>query len=153
MAMAVDEFGTVVGVVTLEDVVEEVVGELYEHHEQEPITVVNGEQAEVDGWATVEHVNEALTLALPTDGPFETVAGLVAHHVNRVGETGDSISFDGVGLTVLEATERGVTRVRLDWGGGDDGNLAGDEDADRPGNRDNPSTGDGDGTGIDNPET
>ena len=128
MAMAVDEFGTVVGVVTLEDVVEEVVGEIYEYHESEPISVITADTAEVDGWTTIDHVNETLALELPTDGPFETVAGLVAHHVDQLGEEGERVALDGVILTVLEATERGVKRVRLEWGADEDGRMTGDED-------------------------
>lgn len=138
MAMVVDEFGTVVGVVTLEDVVEEVVGEIYEHHEIDPVSVVDAETAEVDGWATVTSVNEQLALGLPTDGPFETVAGLVTHQVDRLGEEGDRVEFDGVVLTVLDATERGVKRVRLNWDGGDGDKGAGDTAESRIGGDNDP---------------
>ncbi|MFB6305331.1 MAG: hemolysin family protein [Haloferacaceae archaeon] len=115
MAMVVDEFGTVVGLATLEDVVEEVVGELFDRHETDPIRVVDAGRALVQGWATVDYVNEQLGLDLPTDGPFETVAGLVHHHTGRSGAEGDRVELGDVVVTVVDATERRVRLVRIDW--------------------------------------
>lgn len=115
LAMVVDEFGTVVGVASLEDVVEEVVGELFERHETDPVKVIGGGTPAVNGWATVDYVNEQLGLSLPTEGPFETVAGLVTHRLGRLGEVGDRIEVDGVEVTVQSATERRIRRVRVEW--------------------------------------
>lgn len=115
MAMVVDEFGTVVGLATFEDVIEELVGELFDSAEADPVRVVDEDTAIVNGWATVDYVNERLGLALQTDGPFETTAGLVNHHAGRLAEEGDRVELDGVVITVLDATQRRVRRVRVDW--------------------------------------
>lgn len=115
MAIVVDEFGTVVGLATLEDVIEEVVGEIFDGDETDPVRVVDADTAVVNGWATVDYVNDRLGLALQTDGPFETVAGLVNHHTGRLAEEGDRVELGDVVVTVLDATERRVRRVRIDW--------------------------------------
>jgi len=115
MAIVVDEFGTVVGLATLEDVVEEVVGEIFDRDEPDPVRVVDADTAVVNGWATVDYVNDRLGLALQTDGPFETVAGLVNHHTGRLAEEGDRVELGDAVVTVLDATQRRVRRVRIDW--------------------------------------
>jgi len=119
MAIVVDEFGTVVGLATLEDVVEEVVGEIFDRDEPDPVRVVDADTAVVNGWATVDYVNDRLGLALQTDGPFETVAGLVNHHTGRLAEEGDRVELGDAVVTVLDATQRRVRRVRIDWSAGD----------------------------------
>ena len=115
MAIVVDEFGTVVGLATFEDVIEEVVGEIFDSEDTDPIRVVDADTAVVNGWATVAYVNDRLGIGLGTDGPFETVAGLVNHHVGRLGEEGDRIELDDVVITVLDTNGRHVRRVRIDW--------------------------------------
>ena len=130
MAIVVDEFGTVVGLVTLEDVIEEVVGEIFDSEETDPIHAVDADTAVVDGWATVDYVNERLGLEIQTDGPFETVAGLVTHHAGKLGEEGDRIALGDVVITVLDANQRHVRRVRLDWS--DDGAVSAEGTADDP---------------------
>ena len=115
MAIVVDEFGTVTGLVTFEDVIEEVVGEIFDRDERDPIRVVDETTAVATGWATVDYVNERLALDVDTDGPFETMAGLVNHHLGRLAEEGDRVELGTVIVTVLDATERRVRRVRIDW--------------------------------------
>jgi CBS domain containing-hemolysin-like protein len=115
MAIVVDEYGTVVGLITLEDLVEEVVGEIFDRDETDPVRVVDEDTALVNGWATVDYVNEQLGLDIQTDGPFETVAGLVNHHTGQLAEEGDRVELDTVVITVVDATARRVRRVRIDW--------------------------------------
>jgi len=115
MVIVVDEFGTVVGLATLEDAIEEVVGEIFSADERDPVRVVDSDTAVVNGRATVAYTNNALGLALPTDGPFETVGGLVTHHLGRLPTEGDRIELPGAVISVLDATETRVQRVRLDW--------------------------------------
>jgi len=121
MAIVVDEFGTVVGLATLEDAVEEIVGEIFDRDETDPVRVVDADTAVASGWATVEYLNDQLGLSLPTDGPFETVAGLVNHQAGRLAEEGDRVELPSAVITVLDATERRVRRVRIDWTAAADG--------------------------------
>lgn len=131
MAIVVDEFGTVVGLVTLEDVIEAVVGEIFDSEEPDPIYTVDADAAVVDGWATVDYVNERLGLEIQTDGPFETVAGLLTHHAGKLGEEGDRIALGDIVITVLDATQRHVRRVRIDWDTGGE-TLGGSLDSSDP---------------------
>ncbi|MFW6447996.1 MAG: hemolysin family protein [Halobacteriota archaeon] len=114
VAIVVDEFGTVVGLVTLEDLVEEVVGEIVGFDEADPVQPTDASTAVVRGWATVAYVNETLDLALPMDGPVVTIGGLLNYQLGRVPDAGETVSVDGVTITVLEATATRVERVRLE---------------------------------------
>jgi CBS domain containing-hemolysin-like protein len=124
MAVVVDEFGAVVGIATLEDLIEEVVGEIFDRGDLDPIRVVDDATAIAGGRATVAYVNETLGVDLPTDGEFETLAGLVHATVGRLPEEGDRVEFGSVALTVLEATDTRLRRIRIDHDGG-----GGDTDA------------------------
>lgn len=115
MAMVVDEYGTVVGLVTLEDIVEEVVGEIFDRGETDPVRLVDEDTAVVNGWATVDYINEQLGLDIRTDGPYETIAGLVNHHTGQLAEEGDRVELGSVVITVLDATAQRVRRLRIDW--------------------------------------
>jgi CBS domain containing-hemolysin-like protein len=114
MAIVVDEFGSTDGLVTLEDVIEEVVGEILDHGEDEPVLVVDERTALVRGWATVPDVNEALGLELPTDADFETIAGLLQAQTGGVPEEGDRVEIGTALVTVLEATNTRIRRVRIE---------------------------------------
>ncbi|UWG49393.1 Hemolysins-related protein containing CBS domains [Halalkaliarchaeum sp. AArc-CO] len=114
MVLVVDEFGSVDGLATLEDVLEEVVGEIVDVHESEPIEVVDATTAVVRGWTTVEYANESLDISLPTADVYETVAGLLAAHAGRLVEEGERFEFGDATVTVLSASPTRVLRVRIE---------------------------------------
>jgi len=118
MVVVVDEFGAVSGIATMEDVVEEVVGEIVGPNETDHVRVVDGDTAVVRGWTTVAYCNETLGVDLPTEGEFETVAGLITAGIGRLPEEGDRIEFGDVALIVTAATPTRVTRVRVEHGTG-----------------------------------
>ncbi len=130
MVIVVDEFGAVVGIATLEDVVEEVVGELVGRWETDHVDVVAPDAAIVRGWATVAHLNETLGLALPSDDGAETVAGLITKQIGQLPTEGDHVAIGNVTLTVTGATATRVTRVRVahpgPGGGADESADSGD---------------------------
>ncbi|WP_418280124.1 hemolysin family protein [Halorubrum sp. DTA98] len=115
MVIVVDEFGAVVGLATVEDVIEEVVGEIVGRGETEHVSVVDADTAVVRGWTTIAHLNETLGLSLPVDGEFETVAGLITTRVGRLAAEGDRVEVDGVTLIVTDATPTRIRRVRVEF--------------------------------------
>lgn len=120
MVVVVSEFGSVVGIATLEDLIEEVIGEIFDRGETDPIRVIDGSTAIAGGWTTVAYVNETLGVDLPIDGEFETLAGLIHHTVGRLPVEGDRIELGAVTLTVLDATETRLRRVRIERAEPDD---------------------------------
>lgn len=114
MVVVVDEFGSVDGIATLEDVVEEVVGEILDHDEIPPVRVVDTGTALVHGRATVSYVNETFGLSLPEGAGFETIAGLVQSRTGELPKEGDRIEIADAVVTVLEATETRIRRLRIE---------------------------------------
>jgi putative hemolysin len=116
LAIVVDEYGGTDGIVTLEDLIEEVIGEIYDEYDEEVVT--DGKQPadgprEVDGLLNLDDFTEATGLELP-EGPYETVAGYVLSGLGRLPEVGDTIEVEGRRLTVLELDGRRIARLRVD---------------------------------------
>ncbi len=117
LAVVLDEYGGTAGLVTLEDILEEIVGEIEDEFspaEEELIVELAPGQAQLSGRARIEDVNEALGTSLPQDMDFETVGGFVFHVLGHVPQKGDTVTYGRVRLTVLEAYERQATRLLLE---------------------------------------
>ena len=114
LAVVVDEYGGAVGIVTVEDIIEEVVGEIQDEHDRTPDTVerLPDGSYRVAGRAGIDELNEALDWELPK-GDFETVAGLVLATLHRLPLVGEVLRVDPYTLTVLEADGRRVLTVRI----------------------------------------
>jgi CBS domain containing-hemolysin-like protein len=103
MAILIDEYGGMAGVVTMEDLIEEIVGELddeLEHDEQE-LKTIDDRTSVVEGQIRVEDVNEELHLDIP-QGDYETLAGFILERLGRLPSPGDTVNYDGIRLTVME---------------------------------------------------
>jgi len=116
-AIVVDEHGGMSGIVTMEDLLEELVGEIFHEHEVgqlESIRPTGDDSVLVDGGASIREVNRALGLELPDDGSWTTLAGLVLALAGRMPRVGDKLSLpDGVTLEVADASPRRVRTVRV----------------------------------------
>jgi magnesium and cobalt exporter, CNNM family len=114
LAVVVDEYGAAVGIATIEDIVEEVVGEIQDEHDRALDTVerLPDGSYRVAGRAAIDELNEALDWDLPK-GDFETVAGLVLATVHRIPLVGEVLQVGSYTLTVLEADNRRVLTVRI----------------------------------------
>ncbi len=114
LAVVVDEYGAAVGIVTVEDIVEQVVGEIQDEHDRTPDTVerLPDGSYRVAGRAGIDELNEALDWELPK-GDFETVAGLVLATVHRIPLVGEVLQVGHYTITVLEADKRRVLTVRI----------------------------------------
>jgi putative hemolysin len=114
IAVVVDEYGGTAGIVTLEDLVEELVGDIrdeYDAADESPARKLGGAM-EVDGLLNIEDFAEQTGVALP-DGPYETVAGYVMAALGRLPGEGDSVTVDGYRLEVLALDGRRAARLRL----------------------------------------
>jgi CBS domain containing-hemolysin-like protein len=115
MAIAIDEHSGVAGLVTLEDLLEELVGEIYDEHDLGTSGVQRlGEKIYMlDGLAKLDDVEEEIGVSFP-DGEYETVAGLVLARSGRIPGSGEQILCDGMRLTVVSSTRTRVSAVRLE---------------------------------------
>jgi CBS domain containing-hemolysin-like protein len=114
MAVVTDEFGGVRGLVTLEDVIEEIVGEIDDEHDQEEreLMQVDQQTVVVDAKIDIEVVEQHFQCKLP-DGPYESIGGLVIHHMGRMPQNGETVDTSPLTLTVLVANPRKVRTVRI----------------------------------------
>jgi CBS domain containing-hemolysin-like protein len=113
MVIVIDEFGTTEGLVTMEDVVEEIVGEILEGGEEEPIEFVDEETVVVRGEVNIEEVNEALGVDLPEGEEFETIAGFIFNRAGRLVEEGEEINYGGVRIAVEQVENTRILKARL----------------------------------------
>jgi CBS domain containing-hemolysin-like protein len=114
LAVVVDEYGGAVGIVTVEDIVEQIVGEIQDEHDRTPAMVerLPDGSYRVSGRERVEELNDALDWSLPT-GDFETVAGLILATVHRLPLIGEEFQVGCHTFTVLEADPRRILTVRI----------------------------------------
>jgi CBS domain containing-hemolysin-like protein len=117
LAIVLDEYGGTAGLVTIEDLLEEIVGEIQdEYDEEEPMIVPLGDhEARIDGRADVDDMLEHFDTALDGDdqAEFDTVGGLVYHHIGGVPTVGDTVVVDGLKLTVEATDGRRVRTVHV----------------------------------------
>lgn len=113
-ALVVDEFGSHAGLVTTEDLVEILVGDLVGEHEvvRRRILPLGAGRYRVEGVCEIEEFNEEVGEVLP-EGEYETIAGLVLEHTGRIPQTGDEIEVPGALLEVEEVTDRRILWVRV----------------------------------------
>jgi CBS domain containing-hemolysin-like protein len=113
MAIVVDEYGGTAGVVTIEDLVEEIVGEIRDEHEAEADIVRESENSYiVPGSMDVDRL-EKLFHVRPEEREATTVAGLVSEILGRIPEQGEVVEDNGLRFEILDSTERRVERLRI----------------------------------------
>ncbi len=112
LAIVVDEYGGVAGLVTIEDLVEEIVGEIRDEHEKPEIGREGDRSFVVSGGMDVDRLGELFGVR-PEGRESATVAGLVSELAGRIPKTGEVIEEDGLRFEVVESTDRKVERVRI----------------------------------------
>jgi putative hemolysin len=112
MAIVVDEYGGVAGLLTIEDLVEEIVGEIDDEHQKAEVVRESDHSYIVPGNMDVDRLDELLG-ARPEGKESATVAGLVSEMAGRIPQKGEVVEEDGLRFEVLESTERRVERVRI----------------------------------------
>jgi putative hemolysin len=117
MAIVIDEYGAMEGIVTLEDVLEEIVGEIEDEFDLPDTSVehVDERRIRIDGTYTIDDFNEQFQTHLEHED-FHTMAGLVFGELGRAPEIGDSVTTDGLRLTVLEVEGSRILRIEVEFG-------------------------------------
>ena len=131
MVIVVDEFGTTEGLVTMEDLTEEIVGEILEGGEEEPIEVLDDDTVIVKGEVTIDELNEALGVDLPEGEEFETIAGFIFNRAGRLVEEGEAIEYDGLTIRVEQVENTRIMKARITGLAAEEG-RDGEDDAAEP---------------------
>ncbi|MYB77065.1 MAG: hypothetical protein F4X83_08215, partial [Chloroflexi bacterium] len=111
-AICVDEFGGVAGLVTIEDVLEEIVGEIQDEHDvEEPqVEMVNELEAVVDPAISMHDLNDSLGISLENE-EVDTLGGIIYAHPGRMADEGDELQLDGISVSVLAVEGRRIKKV------------------------------------------
>jgi magnesium and cobalt exporter, CNNM family len=114
VAIVVDEYGGTAGLITIEDLIEEIVGEIRDEYdvEESMIEEVSDREALFDARVSIRDVNDTLDLDIE-DEDFDTLGGLLYHELGKVPNVGDEVRVDGAVVTVLTTTGRRVRKVRV----------------------------------------
>ena len=113
MVIVIDEFGTTEGLVTIEDLVEEIVGEILEGGEEVPIEFIDDDTALVKGEVNIDIVNEQLGIDLPEGEEFETIAGFIFNRAGRLVEEGEVMSFENIEIRVEDVENTRIMKARI----------------------------------------
>ena len=117
LAIVLDEYGGVAGLVSMEDILEEIVGEIvdeYDTAQAERIHRIQPGVTEVDARVHIDDLNEQFSYELPEDGDFDTIGGFVCAELGRVPETGESLTWRQLRITILQADKRKTNTLRIE---------------------------------------
>jgi len=114
IAMVVDEYGSILGLVTLEDILEQMVGEIHDEFDviERPLTLTDGAMI-FDASMNVHELETQYLISLPEDPAYETVGGFVLSQLDFIPKGGESFEYNGYRFTVLEMDRRRVARVKI----------------------------------------
>ncbi len=116
IAVVLDEYGGTAGIVTLEDILEELVGEITDEYEEtppEPIKKIDQNTIEADARTYIDDINDQLELNLPEDEDYETIGGFVFSRLGYVPKTGENFDYENLKFTIALAEARRIKRIRI----------------------------------------
>lgn len=117
MAVVLDEYGGVSGLVTIEDVLEEIVGEIVDEYDEalvDGFKEIDDRTTEVLARVHIDEINDRLGLKISDEGDFDTIGGFVFSALGHMPAVGESVVWENVRITVLEVTRRRIERVRIE---------------------------------------
>jgi CBS domain containing-hemolysin-like protein len=111
----VDEFGTIVGLVTLEDALEQILGEIGDEHDvKRPKPSAESAMLEIDGATTIRDLDTQYGLELPGDAGFETLAGFLLFQLGYIPREGEAVDYSGRRFTILAMDHNRIARVGVE---------------------------------------
>jgi len=116
IAIVLDEYGGTAGIVTLEDILEELVGEITDEYEKtppEPIKKIDQNTIEVDARTYVDDLNDQFELNLPEDEDYDTIGGFVFSRLGYIPKTGESLDYENLKFTITSAEARRIKHIRI----------------------------------------
>ena len=116
MAIVTDEFGGVCGIVTIEDALEEIVGEITDEHDEtltDGILVQSDDICETLATVPIDDLNQRMHFVLPEEADYDTIGGFAFHLFGRIPLVGETITSDGVSLEILASSRRQIDRLRV----------------------------------------
>ena len=116
IAMVVDEFGGIDGLITLEDIMEEFFGDIQDEYDSETdmLEPITPQRVRADARASIYEINEYFGVSIPVDEDYETIGGFVMAHLGTVPSVGQQVFWETLRITVLEADEKKVMRVEIE---------------------------------------
>lgn len=117
IAVVLDEYGGTAGIITIEDILEQLVGEIddeYDQTEPEEFRRISDTVAEADARMYIDDVNSALEIELPEDEDYDTLGGFIFSHLGYIPKTGETFDYCGLRLTIINAEPRSIKRVRIE---------------------------------------
>jgi CBS domain containing-hemolysin-like protein len=116
LAVVLDEYGGTAGIVTIEDVLEELVGEIVDEYEETPpapIKKLSDTTIEADARTYIDDLNDQFELNLPEEEDYDTLGGFVFSHLGYIPKTGETFDHEDVKFTITAAEARRIKRVRI----------------------------------------
>lgn len=114
MAIVIDEYGGTAGLITIEDITEEIFGKIQDEHDAEEARIIPMADGAlmVDARTNIDELEEYLDIEIPKDN-FETVGGLIVHLMGRVPRTGEEIQYQGLDIVIHESDQKKVSKVKI----------------------------------------
>jgi putative hemolysin len=116
IAIVLDEYGGTAGIITLEDILEELVGEITDEYEQtppEPIKKIDQDTIEVDARIHINDLNDQFELNLPEDEDYDTIGGFVCSHLGYIPKAGESFDYEKIKFSIISADPRRIKHIRI----------------------------------------
>lgn len=116
IAVVLDEYGGTAGIVTLEDILEELVGEITDEYEEtppEPIKKISRDMIEADARTSVDEINDEFELELPEDEDYETIGGFVFSRLGYIPKTGETFDYENLKFTIASAETRKIKLIQI----------------------------------------
>jgi CBS domain containing-hemolysin-like protein len=114
LAIVVDEFGTIAGMLTVEDVLEQVVGKIEDEHDEKIERAPESSEIELEGTTRIRDLESEFGIDIPAEGGFETLAGFLLFRLGEIPHVGQTVDFNGRRYTVLEMDRNRIARVRIE---------------------------------------